>query len=80
MADTIKSAAELKIVSKYVDGDTRTITLDDPKDNLTDAQINGVSATFKTNNFLLGDKGGADFLEFDTAKVTQKKTTQLDLR
>ena len=80
MADTIKSASELKILSKYVDGDTRTLTLDDPKDNLTAEQINAVGSVVRANNFILGDKGGADFLEFDTARVVEKKITQLDLR
>lgn len=80
MADKITVTKELKVVAKFVDGDTRTLTLDNPKDNLPAAQINAVGAIAKTSNILIGDKGGADFLEFDTAKVVAKEKIDLDLR
>lgn len=80
MADKVTTTKTLKIVTKYVDGDTRTIDVDNPKADLTAAQINAVGAIAKANNLLLGDKNGADFLEFDTAKVIEKEHTVLDLR
>ena len=39
MADTIKSSNELKLEAGFYDNDTRTITLENPKSNLTKADI-----------------------------------------
>lgn len=80
MADKTTTTKELKVVAKFVDGDTRSLTLDNPKDSLTAAQINAVAAVARTSNIIIGDKGSADFLEFDTAKVVQKEVINLDLR
>lgn len=80
MADKITVTKELKLGAKFVDGDTRTLTLDNPKDNITATQINAVGAVIKSSNILLGDKTGADFLEFDTAKTCEKEKIDLDLR
>ena len=35
MADTIKSSKDLKILAGFTDEDDRTITITDPKENLT---------------------------------------------
>ena len=80
MADKVTSVKELKLVAKFADNDTRTLTVDNPKDSLTAAQINAVGTIAKNSNVILGDKGAADFIRFETAKVTEKETTQLDLR
>ena len=80
MADKVTTVKELKLVAKFVDGDTRTLAVDNPKTNLTAAQINALGTVAKSSNPILGDKGGADFLEFDTAKIVEKETTNLDLR
>lgn len=80
MADKITTVRELKLVGKFTDNDTRTISIDNPKENLTKEQINAVGALGKSTNVLIGDKTGADFKEFVEAKTITKKTTQLDLR
>ena len=48
MADKVTQVSELKLVAKFNDNDTRTIAVDNPKANLTAAQINAVSAIGKT--------------------------------
>ena len=80
MADKITQVNELALVAKFVDGDTRTLKIDNPKENLTATQIKAVAAVAKTSNPIIGDKGGADFYDFITAEVTKKKKTELDLR
>lgn len=80
MADKTVTTSTLKLVAKFVDGDTRSIDIDNPKANLTAAQINAVAATAKTTQAIIGDKGSADFHEFDTAKIVQKTRTEFDLR
>jgi hypothetical protein len=80
MADTIKSASELKLEAYFQDNDTRIITVDNPKSDLTAAQIKAVGVTMKTTNAILGDKGGADVMGFRTAKTITTTRTDLDLR
>lgn len=80
MADKVTVTSELKLVAKFKDGDTRTITVDNPKSDLTAAQINAVSAIAASSNPIIGDKGGAAFHEFDTAEITRKTKTDFDLR
>lgn len=80
MADKVTKVKTLKLVAKFNDNDTRTIDVDNPKDGLTKEQINAVAAVGATTQAILGDKGGADFLKFDTAKVIEKETINLDLR
>ena len=79
MADIVKSSYILKIKLGFADGDTRTINLDNPRNDLTAAEIYEVSQFIKTNNLLLGDKYGADSAGILTAdKISSTKTT-LDL-
>ena len=80
MADTIKSSSELKLNCQFADNDTRIVTIDNPKDNLTAAQINGVGTVAQTTQAILGDKGGADFVRFHSAKKITTTRTELDLR
>ena len=80
MADTIKTSSELKIETYYSDADTRTITIDNPKDNLTKADIKAVETVGVNTQVLLGDKGGAGFVRFNKAKTTKTTRTELDLR
>lgn len=80
MADTIKSANELRLVAKFRDNDTRTLTLENPKSGLTEAQINAVAAVGKTTQALLGDRNSADFIGFAEARTFKKTVTYLDLK
>lgn len=79
MADTIKTTNELKLDCAFADGDTRLISLENPKPNLTAADILGVETFMKNNNPIIGDKGGADFSGFNSAETVQKTITTLDL-
>lgn len=76
MADKIKSSYILKIKIGFADGDTRVINLDNPREDLTAAEIYEVSQFIKTNNLLLGDKYGADSAGILFAdKIASTKTT-----
>ena len=79
MADIYKQSYILKIKLGFADGDTRTINLDNPRNNLTAAEIYEVSQFIKNNNLLLGDKYGADSAGILTADVVQTAKTTLDL-
>lgn len=79
MADKITNKSELKLVAGFYDNDTRTITLDNPRNNLTAGEIKTFGNAIRTNQAILGDKGGAAFVGFKSAKVSTKTITQLDL-
>lgn len=80
MADKITQSNELKLEMQFYDGDTRTIAVDNPKSSLTKEQIKAAGTTIKNANAFIGDKDGAAFVGFKTAKKQTKKITQLDLR
>lgn len=77
MADTTKTTKELKLVAGFVDGDTRTISYPDPRANLTADEINAVKPA--AEKVLIGDKNGADFADWQSAKVVENSTVYLDI-
>lgn len=79
MADTIKSSNELKLEAGFYDNDTRMITLDNPKSGLTKADITAVGTLAASTQPIIGDKGSAAFVKFNSAKILEKTVTQLDL-
>ena len=80
MADTIKSSNELKLEAGFYDNDTRTITLDNPKTGLTKDDINDELFISAAKNVLVGDKAGAPFVGWKSAKVVEQTTVNLDLK
>ena len=58
MSDIYKQSYILKIKLGFADGDTRTINLDNPRNDLQASEIHELSNFIKTNNLLLGDKYG----------------------
>ena len=79
MSDIYKQSYILKIKLGFADGDTRTINLDNPRNDLTASEIYEVSQFIKENNLLLGDKYGADSAGILTADIVQSAKTTLDL-
>ena len=79
MADKVVTKNVLQLVAEFNDLDTRTITLDNPRDTIDGAAINAVGAIAKTNNIIIGDKAGSNFERFSSAKKVLGTTTYLDL-
>ena len=79
MADTRKETYILKIKLGFGDGDTRTINLDNPKNNLQASEIYNLSQFIKNNNLLLGDKSGADSAGILTADIVESTKITLDI-
>ena len=80
MADTVKSSNQLKLVAAFSDGDDRTIAVDDPKTGLTKDDINDELFISAAKNVLVGDKAGAPFVGWKSAKVVEQTTVNLDLK
>ena len=80
MADVITRKNTLSLEAEFTDLDTRTINLENPNTaiDLT-AQVKAVGAYAKANQPILGDKTGAEFSRFKSAKIINSVTTKLDL-
>ena len=85
MADVVVTKSVLQNVVGFVDGDTRTITIDNPAASIASGDATAkaaVQAWFdyaKTNNILIGDKAGAALEELQSSKVIDSTSTMLDL-
>ena len=76
MADITTNSYQLKLLAGFADEDDRTITFDDPKPNLTMAQISALDSL--AAGVLIGDKYAAQFTRFKEAKYVQSTITYLD--
>lgn len=79
MPDIITTSENLKVETLYVDGDTRTITLKNPKDAISDDQITELNAFIQANNLLIGDKTGATFGRISKVTKVSQSRTDIDL-
>lgn len=79
MADTISYTDELKMEALFVDGDTRTFSVKNPKANVSQSDITAVNAYMQQNNILVGDKYGGRFGRLTYASKVNKATVNLDL-
>lgn len=77
MADLVSTKKTLQLVAEFIDGDTRTITLENPKASLTAADIDATTSLMLQG--LIGDKTGAQFYRWKTAAVIDKNTIELDI-
>lgn len=77
MADKIKTARTLVIETVFVDGDTRTLSIKNPRSDISQSQITELNTFLQTNNFLIGDKDGSTFGRIK--KVTRRTSTTVYL-
>ena len=73
MSVNINSYRQVKIVAAFADEDDRTITLDNPVDNLTEQQIKALEPA--AAKVIIGDKFGATFTRFKTASYHNQTNT-----
>ena len=73
MATTINTYKQLKIVAAFADEDDRTLTFDNPVDNLTEQQIRALEPL--AAKVIIGDKYGATFTRFKTAYYHNQTNT-----
>ena len=79
MADKTKTSKELKLVASFSDGDDRTLSISKPKSTITKSDINATAFKNAAAAVLIGDKTGADFTTWKSAKVVEQTTVYLDL-
>ena len=79
MADRTKTSNELVIECGFLDGDTRTITLRNPRSNVSATEIQNLETFMQTENIIIGDRAESDFRKINKAVKRETTTTYLDL-
>lgn len=79
MADIIKTASLLNIECVFLDGDTRTITMKNPRDNISSSDIENLETFMQTENIIIGDRDSSDFRKIRKAVKRNTTTSYLDL-
>jgi len=81
MADTVSSSQTVSMTIEFSDGDTRTLTQNDPLANAESlvAAINDFDNYCKANSILVGDAASGSYMRMKEAKVVNRTTTKFDL-
>lgn len=79
MADTQTNTETLKIEGLFVDGDTRTITLKNPKTTITSSEILELQNFMQANNIIIGDRYSGTFGRIESVTRVTEQRTVLDL-
>lgn len=79
MPDVIKSSSNLIFETVFVDGDTRTISIKNPRDDISQSEIRQFNSFIQENNLLIGDKNSATFGRIKKVIRRDSTTTYLDL-
>lgn len=75
MADISSETQTLKFDFLYVDGDTNTLTLKNPKRNISTSDIEDLQTFMRTNNIVVGDRDGGTFGRINgVTRITEYKT------
>lgn len=79
MADKVYYSSELKLKCLFDDDDTRIITYDNPDSGIDATTIKAIESDMIANQPLIGDKTGAAFVKFLSAKVVDRQKIVLDI-
>lgn len=79
MADKITTSQTLKVENLFVDGDTRTFNLKNPRANIAASDIASLNSFMQANNVLIGDKAGGTFGRITKATIVNQTKTDFDL-
>lgn len=77
MADVTKTEKNVSVVAEFADGDDRTITLPNPRNDLTWADVEALNAS--ASAVLVGDRAAANFYRMKEAFTRAVDTMYLDL-
>ena len=79
MADVTKTSRSLIIENVFVDGDTRSVTLKNPRLDISESQITDLNNFLQETNILIGDKNSATFGRIRKVTRRNSTTTYLDI-
>lgn len=76
MAATVTQERILKIEYYFVDGDTRTQTINNARSDITSSEIRELQTLIRQGNLLIGDKNQATFGKISTVTFIGRATTK----
>lgn len=79
MAHVFTQETSLKIENLFVDGDTRNITLKNPKSEITTSEITELQTFMQQNNIIIGDSHGGTFGRIEAVTRINEQRMHLDL-
>lgn len=79
MADIRTDTESLKIEGLFVDGDTRNITLKNPKQEITASEIIALQTFMQANNVIIGDRYSGTFGRIESVTRVTEQRTVVDL-
>ncbi len=77
--DIVTTSIELKLELIFEDNDSRTITVQNPRSNVTKAEVEAVSQTLLDTQAFVGDKKGSPFSHVGSAYIISRTRRKLDL-
>lgn len=77
--DTVTSSEVLQVKNVFVDDDTRTFDVPEPRTDITASEIEALSEWITANNALVGDKDGADFAYIESATKVETHRVKVDI-
>ena len=80
MADKTSVTSKISFVANFNDGDTRTITMPDPKPaEQLPSLLGGLQQSWLASHAVVGDKNEGVFTHLSDAKVIQITETKFDI-
>lgn len=79
MADVIKTVRHLVIEMVFVDGDTRTLTIKNPRSDISQSDISDLNSYMQESNILIGVKDGSTFGRIKKVICRNSTITYLDI-
>ncbi len=79
MASKVTNEVIAAVEMKFVDGDTRTLNLKNPRADITTNDITDLNSYIQANNLLIGDKDGGTFGRITTVTKKYTRTEYLDI-
>ncbi len=79
MADVRTDTTSLKIEGLFVDGDTRIITLKNPKPQIEASEIIALQTFMQANNVIIGDRYEGTFGRIESVTRVTEQRTVVDL-
>lgn len=77
--DTITSSNTVDIIAGFVDGDTRTFKVPNPRQDIAAGEIEELSGWMSDTSVIVGDRTGASSTGINSATLVETTKTKLDL-
>ncbi len=78
-ADTVTSSSTANLIVEFYDGDNRTLSIDDPRSDLSAEEVHSFATVLRNTQPLVGDKTGASITGISKCTIVEKTDVKFDL-